>query len=747
MEKLKGIIKKINFFNEKNNFYILRVIVNEKEHTVLGVGQNLKINDYIDFEGQFKEIKFKNKIQEQFQATYIKSIKPTSEETILEYLSSGIVKGISKTIAKKMVELWGDQSLEILDTKPTLLSRIKGVGAKKISTIINSWSLVKPQETYLEDLINMGFNSKEAVLIFKRFGEDSLNVINKNPYIVSKYIQQIKFEKIDSIAISLNHIEKTDQRRILATIDYFLQKEHDSTGETLIDYDRIVRKILRYLKIEFQYIFNSIEYGLNNKLFFMFNINEKCYLQRKIVYITELEIAQKLYFLNEGKNFKTMYNKIYELAEIRREGEKKVNFTDEQKEAILICVNNKISILTGKPGTGKTTVLNEIVKQLKHYGRNNILLCAPTGKAAQKMKESTGINSATIHRLLEFNPIKDKFEKNVNSPLDCDVLIIDESSMIDIFLLGNLLRAIGDDTQVIFIGDVNQLPSVSCGAVLRDMINSGCIAVAELNQIHRTSANSDIIKVAHEITETGMFNVYSSKDVKTDMYFIETKNDEHSLHILEYIIKNKIEKEFGFNIYKDVQLLTSMHDGLVGTTFLNKELQKILNQDYDEVNYIKRNGFHYCINDKVIQIKNNYDKEVYNGDTGVIKEIDGQTVTINFDGNDIVYKINDLDEISPAYCLTIHKSQGSEYPVIIIPITENYSELMDRSLIYTGITRGKKMVIILGQRENIKKCCLNQKSRFRKTNLENHIRILFNSIDKTNINIEKDFEKDFVFFD
>ncbi len=750
MEKLKGIIKKIVFFNDKNNYYILKVNISDsnKEITALGCGQFLKIHDFIELEGEYKTVKYKKETKEQLHCNYIKQIQPTTEETIFEYLSSGIVKGIGKGVAKQMITIWGADSLKILDTNPYLLSRLKGVGHKKLSVIINSWQEVKPQEEFVSQLIEIGFTSYQSISIFKKYGDKSLEVLYNNPYTLNYTLgSKIPFECIDVIARKIGY-SLTDPKRIRATIQFFIDKEHESTGHTLIEYNHLMKIIHKYLNIDFEYILNTLNESIDKKFIFYFNREDGFYLQSKSVKNAESEISEKLFQLSNNMEYYKNNPKIYELKIIKRKGEKELKLEQEQVNAVLRSVNSKLSILTGKPGTGKTTVLNEIVKQLKYLGKKNILLCAPTGKAAQKMRESTGIFASTIHRLLEFNPMKDKFERNITNPLDAEVLIIDECSMIDIFLMGNLLRAIHDNTQVIFIGDINQLSSVQCGAVLRDMMQSGVIPFSSLNQIHRTSAESDIIKTAHKITEDGIFDIVSNKDKKSDLYFIDTDSDEKTVCILEKIIKEKIE-DFGFNIYNDVQVLTSIHQGLSGTINLNNILQKILNKTYDEddINKIKAYNFSYKINDKVIQIINNYDKEVFNGDCGIIKEIESEFIIVEFDGKEVFYKHKEINELAPAYCLSIHKSQGSEYPIVIMPFNQKYSNIMDRSLIYTGITRGKKMVILIGNRKVLEKACMNEKSRFRKTNLKENIQRIFNFQNNENKYLIENEDTDFIFLD
>lgn len=729
MLTIYGKVKKIKYHNPENNYFIIDVLYDkDKKATILGCGEHILCNDLIEAEGEWVLHKYKNKTKEQFKSTIIKKIKPQTRETILEYLSSGIVKGIGKKTALQIVNIWGDDALEIIDKKPNLLTRVQGIGTKKLSKIIQSWEEVKPKDEEISKLINMGFNSYESISIYKHFKEKSIDIVSQNPYFVYQKIRGLNFQKIDSIAL-LNGIDINNPLRITSGIEHTLIQTHNRTGNTAIDINNIIFMSSKLLKTTQDVIIQNIDNGIEKNIFYCHHYNNKKLIQHNSVHDAEVEIAQKIYYLYNNQEFLLKHKYIKDLVKIKRDGEKEISFSDEQKNAILTAVNSKISILTGKPGTGKTTVLNEIVKQLKHQGKSKILLCAPTGKAAQKMKESTGMEAFTIHRLLDYNPIKDRFEKNINNPLNADVLIIDEASMIDIFLMANLIRAIHNNTQVVIAGDVNQLPSINCGAVLRDIIQSNTIPVSFLNEIKRTAndgQHSKIIQTAHKICDYGEFDVYSAKNENSDFYFIESDSDIKTLEIIKYIIENKVEDVFKLNKFKDLQILAPIHSGLVGTKNLNNVAQELINNTPDDINYISYKDFKYKINDKVIQIRNNYDKDIYNGDSGIITDIESNFITIQFDDKEVLYKRSELKEILPSYCISIHKSQGSEYPLVIIPIPQETIPIMDRSLIYTAITRSKNYAILIGNRSAIKECCINENSRFRTTILKYKLQEYFN---------------------
>jgi exodeoxyribonuclease V alpha subunit len=734
--KIEGIVKSQKYFDEKSNYYILSVTVSKTDNiTICGNGQDIKKNDCISVEGVWTQ----NKHGKQFKANFINVILPTKKETILEYLSSGIIKGIGKKNAAEMVRLWGDNALNVLDETPTMLLRLSGIGEKKLTKIVNSWDEVRPSEQTVSELIAIGFQNFEAIKIYKKFGFESLTMVKRNPYLIHRRISSISFEKVDAVALTIG-IAYDNPQRILATVEHFLREEHRN-GDCLINYNYIYNKCLKYSKVSSEALFAQIENGIHNFFFYYIVIDEIGYLQYRTIKNAEDEIARRLFLLYTNKDHKEDESIEYQLQDLFRKGEKKIPFSLEQKRGVKKSINEKVSIITGGPGVGKTSVLNEVLKQLRHLGKN-VLLCAPTGKAAQKMTESTGLPSATIHRLLEFNPMQKGFVRNESEPLETDVLVIDESSMIDVFLMSNLLKAINDSTQVIILGDVDQLPSVQSGAVLRDILNSGFIPSSMLKEIFRQEGNSRIITSAYAVN-SGEFDFDYKSDGLTDFYFMDTDYDDHTFSKMKTIIDDKLESVFKINPKDGLQVLTPQHEGVVGTKNLNIELQKILNNN-DEFS-LKRGDFSYKKDDKIIQIVNNYEKNIFNGDCGIISDINYKGIVVEFDnGQEIEYGLNELDEILPSYCITIHKSQGSEYPAIIMVLPQTYTQLIDRSLIYTGITRGKKLVIIIGSKSVIKRGIASEKSRFRKTFLKEKIIEIFSNEDVFSKEIEKEtFNVDF----
>ena len=709
-KRIEGIVKNKKHYNEDNGFYILVILVDKKKITIMGNGADcIKRNDCVSGYGVWETSKY----GKHFKVNAIKVIKPTKKETILEYLSSGIIKGIGKKNAIEMVRLWGEKAIEVIDEQPELLLRLNGIGNAKLQKIINSWEEVRPSEQTISELIDIGFKNNEAITIYQKFKDESLKIARNNPYLIHRKCRSIDFEKVDEVALNIG-IAYNSPKRILATLEHFLIEEHNKTGNCLIEYNEFFQKCQKYLKVTSDEVLTSINFGIISHCFYYISYNDENYLQFRTVKLAEEEIARRLFVIMQDTSYNPS-NKTFKIKKLSRKGEKELLLSSEQENAIFNCINEKVSVLTGKPGAGKTTTLNEVIKQLQNLNRS-VLLCAPTGKAAQRMNESTGLKASTIHRLLEFNHMGTGYLRNESNPLETDVIIIDESSMIDLYLMSNLLKAISNGTQIIIAGDANQLPSVQLGAVLRDLINSNLIKVSRLEKIYRQAATSKIITNAHSIDE-GKFDFNYKSTPLEDFHFIKSNNDEKTLLMMKDIIKNRLKSKYNLEPQNDLQILAPQHEGIVGTKNLNKEMQSLLNENDSII--IERKDFNYKLGDKVIQIINNYDKNVFNGDCGKITTLNYKGIEVTFDNGQVIeYFPNELGEILPSYCMTIHKSQGSEYPAIIILLPQAYTGLIDRSLIYTGITRGKALVIVIGSEDVLRRGIESVHSRLRKTYLK-----------------------------
>ncbi len=720
---LQGQIERITYTNEENGFTIAKVKVygNPELVTVVGNLMDPVPGEIIKMKGEWSN---HPKYGEQFKITHYKTSVPASVYGIQRYLGSGLIKGIGPIMAKRIVNKFGKETLDIIEDEIERLAEVDGIGKKRIGMIKKAWEEQKEIRKVMLFLQSHGVSSGYATKIFKQYGDHSIAVVSENPYRLATDIFGIGFVTADSIAEKLG-FAKDSELRAEAGILYVLHQLADD-GHVYYPYDSLVEKCREILEVEREIIVKALGTiafenrlvieDLNDRIEEFRENNKAVYLAK--FHVCETSIASRLKEL--VKTPKTM-RKIYS-GEAIDWVQKQIDVTlaKNQVRAIKCALENKVMVITGGPGTGKTTIINAI---LKIFSRLNVktMLAAPTGRAAKRMFEATGHEAKTIHRMLEYSFKRGGFQKDEEEPLDCDLLVVDEASMIDTILMHYLLKSIPPSATFVLVGDVNQLPSVGAGNVLKDIITSGTVAVVELNEIFRQARESLIIVNAHKINGGIMPSIKPSGQELDDFYFIEQEDPEEVLKIILEITKERIPKRFGFDPVDDIQVLSPMHRGIVGTGNLNVELQNVLNPTEDG---IVRGNRNFRINDKVMQIKNNYDKEVFNGDVGRIKrfELENQEVIISFDGRDVIYDFVDLDEIVLAYAVSVHKSQGSEYPAVIIPILTQHYMLLQRNLIYTAITRGKKLVVMVGNRKALAIGIRNNKMEKRYTCLRYRLR-------------------------
>jgi exodeoxyribonuclease V alpha subunit len=584
--------------------------------------------------------------------------------------------------------------------------------------IKKAWDDQKEIREVMLFLQTHGVSSGYATKIFKQYGSRSVEVVKKNPYRLASDIFGIGFVTADSIAEKLG-FAKDSELRVEAGILYVLQQLADE-GHVYYPYEPLVGKCRETLGTEREVIVRAFATIALEKKILIENLNnerEEFRINNKAVYLAKYHLCEE----NIAIRLKTLIDTPKSVRRIDSEKaigwvqkQLAISMADNQLAAIKCAIENKVMVITGGPGTGKTTIINAILKIFSKL-KINILLAAPTGRAAKRMKEATGHESKTIHRMLEYSIQKGGFQRNDEKPLDCDLLILDEASMIDTILMHYLLKAIPVTATLILVGDVNQLPSVGAGNVLKDIIASDRVPVMELKEIFRQAKESLIIVNAHKINN-GILPSVKPAEPKDDFYFIEQEDPEEVLRIIVELITERIPKRFKLDPVDDIQVLTPMHKGTVGAGNLNIELQKALNPGE---NGVIRGNRSFRINDKVMQIKNNYDKEIFNGDIGKIIGIDSenQEVIISFDGRDVAYDHTDLDEIVLAYAVSVHKSQGSEYPAVIIPLLTQHYMLLQRNLIYTGVTRGRNLVVLVGTRKALSIGVKNDKTEKRYTYL------------------------------
>jgi exodeoxyribonuclease V alpha subunit len=717
---LSGQIERVTYNNEDNGFTIARVKVHGKRDlvTIVGIlmtpipGEILKLRgewaNHPKFGEQFKVVEFETKV-------------PATVYGIQKYLGSGLIKGLGPVMAKRIVRKFGKKTLDIIENEINQLAHVDGIGKKRISMIKNAWDDQKEIRDVMIFLQAHSVSSGYAAKIFKEYGNRSISVVKENPFRLATDIFGIGFVTADRISEKLG-FPKDSVQRIEAGILYVLHQLSDE-GHVYYPYEKLILKSREILGVEREVIVKALgTLAVDRKIVFedLNNGVEEFRENNKAVYLakfhlSETGIANRLKTL--ALSPKSIRNIDSDKAIDWVQKQLSITLAKNQISAVRSSLKKKVMVITGGPGTGKTTIINAILKVFSRL-KVGILLAAPTGRAAKRMSETTGIEARTIHRLLEFSFAKGGFQKNEKRPLNCDLLVVDEASMIDTILMYHLLKAVASHATLILVGDVNQLPSVGAGNILKDIIESKVVPVARLNEIFRQAKESRIIVNAHKINQgiIPSFETSHLQDQNNDFYFIQQEDPGKVLEIILELVKVRIPQRFGFDSVDDIQVLTPMHKGVTGAGNLNKELQEMLNPGSEGVIRGDRN---YRVNDKVMQVRNNYDKDVFNGDIGRITQIysENQQLVISFDGREITFDFSDLDEIVLAYAVSVHKSQGSEFPAVVIPVLTQHYILLQRNLIYTAVTRGQKLVVMVGTRKALTIGVKNDRTKKRFTYL------------------------------
>ncbi len=731
MEVLEGLVEAIIFKSEDTGYIVSKVTANKELITVVGIMPLIKEGQQINFKGSWINHK---QFGRQFNVEEYHELLPSSAKEIERYLSTGIIHGIGPVTAKKIVNKFGDKTLEILDNNIERLKEVDGIGEKKFSIIYDSYLESKDLKDIIMFFQKHGMTINQCLKIYKKFGPDSIDIVSKNPYILNDEISGIGFLTADRIARSLG-IEIISPFRIQSGIRYVLNN-FSALGNTYMPQDMLIDECKKVLMVEEELVVENIYNSVLEGKLKVEKIKEIDAVYTLPYYYCELGVTNKIITLSI-ENFQTINTDV--LFEIESfEKRYNIKFAQAQKEAIIGAFNNGIEIITGGPGTGKTTIIKCIIEIYENSGMK-VLLAAPTGRAAKRMSESTGREAKTIHRLLEMGVSDDEnsfFGKGEGEPLEGDVIIIDEASMIDIMLMNSLLKAIRLGTRVIIVGDVDQLPSVGPGNVLRDLINSNFINVVRLNEIFRQGKESMIIVNAHKIN-SGELPYLNKKD--GDFFFDSRENIDDILKTIIDLINRRLPNfNSKWNKVKDIQILSPTRKGVLGVENLNNELQKILNPPSNHKKEKNVREMIFREGDKVMQIKNNYslkwtrisgigDEEgvgVFNGDMGFIESIneDKSTLTVIFDDERrVVYEFAFLDELELAYAITVHKSQGSEFKVVITPVFMGSAFLMNRNILYTGITRAKELVVVVGSQKALKYMVNNTNNVERYSSLKERI--------------------------
>jgi len=709
MDMLRCVVERIIFQNEENGYTVVKCKAKGYHElvTVVGLMPSVAVGSVLSLQGFWKN---DGKYGPQFTVHSFEEILPVTTNGIEKYLGSGLIKGIGPIFAKKIVNTFGIETLEVIESNADRLLEIHGLGKTRVERVKKSWQEQKEIKNIMLFLQSYGVSTNHATKIFKTYGTDSINVVKENPYRLADNIWGIGFKTADTIAEKLG-VAKDAAIRLRSGLLYSLNKLSED-GHCYAVSDQLFKAAARMLETTAEKLRPVLEDMAQTGDVIV--EDEAIYLPP--FYFSEIGVAKKVRNLIET----TRRKRIDTAGVIERLNTPKhggITYDEVQLEAIRTAVMHKFMVLTGGPGTGKTTTTLGIIQAFQASGLQ-VLCAAPTGRAAKKMSEATGMEAKTIHRLLEFKPPQG-YQRNAENPLEGDVLILDECSMIDIILMHNLLKAVPDDMTVIMVGDTDQLPSVGAGNVLNDIIASEVVPVVRLQRIFRQAQGSRIIMNAHRINQGKDIDITNGK--ASDFFFIESATPEEALEKIINLVATRLPGYYHADPIRDIQVLTPMQRGLVGAVNLNKMLQERLNPAVAALAKpsINRAGIEYRLHDKVMQIKNNYDKEVFNGDIGTITDVnvEDQELTISFDGREVTFERSDLDEVVLAYATTIHKSQGSEYPIVVMPFMMTHFVMLQRNLLYTAVTRAKKVLVLVGEQKAIGYAIRNQKPNERKTRL------------------------------
>ena len=711
---LEGVLERIVFFNEENSFTVARLQVPGRHDlvTIVGALSLPTLGETLRLRGQWV---VDTKFGEQFRVESCLSVLPATIVGIKKYLGSGLVKGIGPIMARRIVDRFGLETFDIIEDSPERLQEADGIGPIRTGRITRAWQEQKEIREVMVFLQGHEVSPAYAVKIFKVYGDKAISVVKESPYRLALDISGIGFKTADKIARSMG-IDPNSQIRAEAGIIHVLSELVDE-GHVYSPYEELKKKASVLLEVDKAILDTSLvtltEQG---------RVLIEEWPEVRAVYLTPLHVAEA----NVARRLKTLIESPKQLLQIDAEkaiewvqGANHIELAETQKQALRKAIGGKVLVLTGGPGTGKTTLVNSLVRILERKGQR-IVLASPTGRAAKRLSEVTGREAKTIHRLLEYSPTEGGFKRNEDKPLDVDLVVIDEASMVDILLMNHLLKAIPSTATLLLVGDVNQLPSVGPGNVLKDIIASGCVETVILTEIFRQAQESLIIVNAHRINRGEFPELKPQQGRRPDFYYVERNTPEEVLSVIKELCVKRLPRAFHLSPLDDIQVMTPMHRGTVGVANLNAELQALLNP---EGKVITRGGRLFRTNDKVMQIRNNYEKEVFNGDIGRIVGIDleEQKVLVKFEDRVVGYEWSDLDELVLAYAISIHKSQGSEYPAVIVPLLSQHYIMLQRNLLYTAITRAKRLVVLVGSKRAVAIAVRNNKVQHRYTNLASRL--------------------------
>ena len=708
MEHLRCVVERITYQNTENGYTVLKCAVKNYNDlvTVVGTMPDTHVGSVLSLDGFWK---MDARYGKQFSVEKFEETLPATVYGIEKYLGSGLIKGVGPKFAKRIVGKFGKDTLDVIEENPDSLIEVEGIGKVRVERIKNSWKEQKEIKNIMLFLQSNEVSTSHATKIFKTYGSESIQIVKENPYRLADDIWGIGFKTADVIAGKMG-IEKGKFVRLRSGILYTLNKLSES-GHCYAVREQLIKKAIELLDVDAP----ELEITVDEMIRTGDVVKEEEAIYLPSFYFSETGCAKRIIRLLEaGRKVKVDPDKIVQKVVSQSD----ISYDEIQLEAVRTAISSKVMVLTGGPGTGKTTTTMGIITAYRLAGCR-ILLAAPTGRAAKRMSEATGMEAKTIHRLLEFKP-PEGYQKNEEKPLEGDVLILDECSMVDVMLMYNLLKAIPEHMSLILVGDTDQLLSVGAGNVLKDIIDSGRIPVVRLTRIFRQAQGSRIIMNAHRINKGEAIDMRGGKDA--DFFFAGKATNEEVVDTLVRYCTQNLPRYYHVDAFKDIQVLTPMQKGICGAANLNQLLQEAMNPTKI---FLHRGGTQYRLHDKVMQIRNDYEKEVFNGDIGTVTKVDMEEreLTVDFDGRDVIYDVTELDELVLAYAVTIHKAQGSEYPIVVMPFTMSHFVMLQRNLLYTGVTRAKKILVLIGEKKAVYYAIKNETTTERNTKLADRLKI------------------------
>lgn len=704
MEHLRCVVERITYQNADNGYTVLKCAVKNYSDlvTVVGTMPDTHVGSVLSLEGMWK---MDAKYGRQFLVEKFEETLPATVYGIEKYLGSGLVKGVGPKFAKRIVEKFGKDTLDVIEETPDELLKVSGIGKVRVDRIKTSWQEQKEIKNIMLFLQSHEVSTSHATKVFKTYGSESIAIVKENPYRLADDIWGIGFKTADSIAQKMG-IDKGKFVRLRSGIFYTLNKLAEA-GHCYTTREQLTGRSKELLEVEEPELEITLDEMIRTNDVIRDEAEDREAIYLPPYYFSESGCAKRLLRLmscgkKKSEDTEEILKKVAASSEI--------TYDEIQWQAVKTAVSSKVMVLTGGPGTGKTTTTLGIISAYKQAGCQ-IILAAPTGRAAKRMSEATGMEAKTIHRLLEYKP-PEGYQKNEEHPLEGDVLILDECSMIDIMLMYNLLKALPQQMSLILVGDIDQLPSVGAGNVLRDIIDSGCVPVVRLTRIFRQAQGSRIIMNAHRINRGEGIDMRGGKDA--DFFFATKESNQEVVDTIVQYCKTNLPRYYHVDPLQDIQVLTPMQRGECGAVNLNQVLQEAMNPSKI---FLRRGGTQYRLKDKVMQIRNDYDKEVFNGDIGTITKVDVEEreLTVLFDEREVIYDVTELDELALAYAVTIHKSQGSEYPIVVMPFTMSHFVMLQRNLLYTGVTRAKKILVLVGEKKAVYYAIKNETTTGRNT--------------------------------